>query len=96
MSKSICVPEAMRDSFSKIIAEAGLTLALASEDEADVVVRASEGLQESNHRVLESGGWISCAAAWAMAERLAIDKRSMGKVLDGLEVKVRSCELGCF
>lgn len=96
MSKSICVPGTLRDSFSKTVAETGLTLLLASEDEADVVVQVSEGRQESNDRVLESGGWISCAVAWAMAERLAIDKRSMGKLLDGLDVKVRSCELGCF
>jgi hypothetical protein len=96
MSKSICVPEALHGSFSKTMAEAGLALAMASEDEADVVVRVSEGRQESNDRVLESGGWISCAGAWAMAERLAIDKRSMGKLLDALDVKVRGCELGCF
>jgi hypothetical protein len=96
MSKSICVPEALHGSFSKTIAEAGLALVLASEDEADVVVRISEGRQESSSRILESGGFITCTMAWAAAERLAIDKRSMGKVLDGLEVKVRSCELGCF
>jgi hypothetical protein len=37
-----------------------------------------------------------CAALWALAERMGLSRLEMGNAAEGLNVKVKPCQLGCF
>ena len=64
---------------------------------ADIKVESCRGDRlESGLDVLYSGGWISCQNARAVAGKLEIGLEEMGRMLDRLDIKVRSCQLGCF
>ncbi|MBU0639758.1 MAG: hypothetical protein KKB50_12900 [Planctomycetes bacterium] len=52
--------------------------------------------EQGDERTLRVGGWISCQSARAMAGKLRLDGRKIGKLCDLLDVKIRDCELGCF
>lgn len=41
-------------------------------------------------------GGISCTAARKVAKDLGVPLREIGKVCDELNIKIHSCELGCF
>ncbi len=41
-------------------------------------------------------GYISCAHARAMANKMNLSVNKMGKLLNFLNVKVKHCGLGCF
>ncbi len=45
---------------------------------------------------LASGGKISCADARKLAEDLNVEKSEIGKACNEAEIKIYSCELGCF
>jgi len=47
-------------------------------------------------RSLARGGRVSCKQALALAERLALDPREVGRACDRLGLKIVSCRLGCF
>ena len=42
------------------------------------------------------GGRAPCAALWALAERFGLSRLEMGNATEGLGVKVKPCQLGCF
>lgn len=96
MSASICVPETMTESFRNFITSEGISVDVASEGDQTVRIVRAEGKVESDLTTLQSGGWIRCEVARAMAERLGISYQEVGRILDFLSVKVRQCELGCF
>ena len=39
---------------------------------------------------------LSCAQAFALAERLAVKPRDIGKVADELQIRIVACQLGLF
>lgn len=39
---------------------------------------------------------ISCNDAWALAEKLDIPKREIGRYCSEHGIKIRHCQLGCF
>jgi hypothetical protein len=41
-------------------------------------------------------GRIACADALRLAEELGISPRDLGSIADRLEIKIQSCQLGCF
>jgi hypothetical protein len=41
-------------------------------------------------------GKIACSRAWALADELHISRKELGDLLNEMEIKVRSCQLGCF
>ena len=41
-------------------------------------------------------GWISCAVARELAEELGVAPVVVGKACDLLNIRIKSCELGCF
>ena len=45
---------------------------------------------------LAPGGRLDCAMAFKLAEEFGIPRSRMGNVLDGLGVRIRNCQLGCF
>jgi hypothetical protein len=47
-------------------------------------------------RQATQGGEISCWALWEIGQAQGISKLDMGNIAQTLDVKVRSCQLGCF
>ncbi len=41
-------------------------------------------------------GMITCKEARHLAQELGVDPREVGEACDDAEVKISSCELGCF
>ncbi len=41
-------------------------------------------------------GKIDCAQAFAVARKLNVTPREVGKAINGLGIKIHNCQLGCF
>jgi hypothetical protein len=41
-------------------------------------------------------GRLPCAVCFKIAEDFGISKREMGKILNGMKIKICQCQLGCF
>jgi len=39
---------------------------------------------------------ISCRAALAIAEETGVPSSTIGRLLNEIEIKIQSCQLGCF
>jgi hypothetical protein len=44
----------------------------------------------------QSDGRISCRAAMAIAAEAGVPSSTIGRLLDELDIKIHSCQLGCF
>ena len=44
----------------------------------------------------QSDGRISCRAAMAIAAETGVQNATIGRLLNELEIKIHSCQLGCF
>lgn len=44
----------------------------------------------------QSNGKISCKVACDIADETGTPRREVGRILDELRIKIRSCQLGCF
>ena len=59
-------------------------------------------MSEINQEVLDAvrqaakDGRLTCAEARKMAMDLKVAPQIIGKAADELEIKIKSCELGCF
>ena len=96
MTETLHVPEEMRASISSFVMSEGIPVAVVSDADATVSVVVAGDWTESDETTLCANGWISCAAARAMAVRLKITPREIGRLLDHLHIKVQQCELGLF
>jgi len=47
-------------------------------------------------REKQSDGRISCQAALEIAEQSGMPRIKIGKLLNEMKIKIRSCQLGCF
>ena len=56
-----------------------------------VSVEMKSALEE----VAENGG-VTCAAAWAIADRLGTGRKAVSAACDTLGLKIRACQLGAF
>jgi len=55
----------------------------------------TEGVKERVKQLAENGG-MSCHDARALAEELSVEYVVVGRACNDLEIKIFSCELGCF
>lgn len=46
--------------------------------------------------VAAAGGWLSCAAAWEIADALGLEKMAISGACEGLGLKVGPCQIGAF
>ena len=44
----------------------------------------------------QSNSRISCATAFRIAEEANVPLREVGQLLNEMEIKIHSCQLGCF
>ena len=92
----LAVPEVLSKSVSNFVQTEKIPLAVVTGEEGTVLVVHSGKRRESSLSVLEAGGWIACATARSMAPKLGIPPQALGKLLNHLDIRIRSCELGCF
>ncbi|QWR75992.1 hypothetical protein [Candidatus Magnetomonas plexicatena] len=67
-------------------------------DECTKMIMETMKTKEMQKRLLErvTDGRVSCASARALAEELEIPYKELGAEADKLNVKIKSCDLGCF
>jgi len=90
------VPQEMTESAETFVAAESIPIDVGRAEGCTVQVVKAEERLECDASTLQTGGWITCAAAWAMARKLNISTMQMGKLLDFLDIKIRRCELGLF
>ena len=96
MQATIGVPEKLASALGEFLKAESIPVKVVTSGEATVqVVEGKEG-DESSASTLKAGGWIACLTAHQVAERLGMEKRHVGKLMDTLEVKIKVCQLGCF
>ncbi|MCK4340453.1 MAG: hypothetical protein KAY37_01860 [Phycisphaerae bacterium] len=96
MSTTLGVPAALAEKVMEFIRAKTLPLEVVAEGSGTIQVVQSEGRQQSDPSTLQAGGWIACEDAFAAASKLAIPTQTMGKLLNTLDIRMRSCQLGCF
>ena len=73
-----------------------IDLDVVTDKQYEIKVAQCEERKESNLDTIYSGGWIACETARSIAKKINIPLSQMGKLLNHLNVKIRSCSLGCF
>ena len=64
--------------------------------EGVIRIAASDERRECSPDTLWLGGRIKCELARSLAGKLGISVRTMGRLLELLNVKIMHCGLGCF
>ena len=90
------VPESLARPLAAFLKKEKIELEVTVSAEATVRVEQAEHPAPSGMKTLQAGGWIACPIALALAPRLGIGSKELGKILDFLKIKVRDCGLGCF
>jgi hypothetical protein len=52
-------------------------------------------IKSALEKVAEKGG-VTCAAVWAIADRLRVKRKAVSAACDALGLKIRMCQLGAF
>ena len=65
-------------------------------DDADVIIDWPDDKVVCEPYFLHCGGRISCPNAFAIAGRLKIERGDLGNLLNHLNIRITSCQLGCF
>ena len=97
MRGTLCVPETMLAALGEFVQAERIPVNVVSmDDDCTVQVMKANERRRCGLRRLYVGGFIACETARGTAVKLGIRTRQMGKLLDFLDIKVRSCSLGCF
>jgi hypothetical protein len=62
-------------------------------------IRATDSLSAEMKNALKEAtenGVVTCAAAWAIADRLGTERKAVSAACDTLSLKIRKCQLGAF
>ena len=93
---TIQVPDNLIERMKSFVESEGVSLEIVGDGSADLKIVQSQGRVESDTSTLQAGGWIACPTARAIAVKLGISPKKVGRLLDVLDIKVRDCDLGCF
>jgi hypothetical protein len=62
-------------------------------------VHAADSVSAEMKRALDEAaenGAVTCAAAWAIADRLGTERKAVSAACDALKLKIKKCQLGAF
>ena len=96
MKKQICVEKSIAQQLKDLIYNEKIDLEVVTNIQCEINVTTCDERKESNLDIIYSGGWITCEMARSLAKKINIPLAQMGKLLNHLNVKIRSCSLGCF
>jgi hypothetical protein len=86
----------MLEALTRFVKAGRLPLEVVTGGPGAVQVLAADGPRRCASGRLYVGGFIACETARTLALRMGLRVGQMGKLLDHLHIKVRSCGLGCF
>lgn len=95
-AKRIYVESSLAETLKQFFADEEIPLELAGQDEGIVKVLSCQERRAGDLATLYAGGSITCPIARAMADQLDLSYGQIGRLLNHLNVKIRSCSLGCF
>jgi hypothetical protein len=95
VTATIRAPRSMIAKLRNLMDREGIDLEV-MERGGDVRVVIRGGDSECDVKTLRMGGRVSCVVARAMAKRLQVSSRTVGRLMNLLDIKICSCELGCF
>lgn len=95
MKVTLSVPESVRDKIAPLVEGDNAPFEIVNEKAQIRITDPGERLQSLKNR-LYVGGWITCAVALTMASELGARPGDIGTLANRLEIKIRSCSLGCF
>jgi hypothetical protein len=96
MRATLRVPQKMAGPLRTFLADRRIPLRVTIAGDGALRVACSARRRRSTPAVLYLGGWITCAVARGLADKLGIKTRQVGALLNRLDIKVRACDLGCF
>ena len=97
MTGTLGVPETMLAALGEFVQAHSIPVNVGSmHDDCTVQVMQVNERCRCGLRRLYTSGFIACETARGTAVKLGIRTRQMGKLLDFLDIRVRSCGLGCF
>lgn len=96
MSATIGVTQDLAEQVTEFVKAETLALEVVSAGSGTIEIVRSEDQQQSDPSTLQAGGWVTCTDAFAVASKLGLPTRTMGKFLNLLDIKIRECQLGCF
>lgn len=96
MKATISAPAELCEMLATFFANEGIALEAVSTDGGDARIEEAPARTMCEPPILYQGGWIRCPDALALAARLSIESKDLGKLLNRLQIKVRECNLGCF
>ncbi len=96
MKKKICPETSIAQNLQEFLNKEKINLEVVTGKEDAVEIMKCSEPKKSNLDIIYSGGWITCEMARSLAKKINIPLAQMGKLLNHLNVKIRSCSLGCF
>ncbi len=96
MSMIIGVPESLTAKITEFVKAESLPWSVATGEAGTIRVVQSEGRQQSDAGTLQAGGWIACHDAFAMAAKLDVPPKIVGKLANLVDTRIKECQLGCF
>jgi hypothetical protein len=92
----IGVPPARRAAIEEFLQAERLAWTIVDPPGGDLAIVEAAAKAECATGTLHPGGRIPCAVALALAESCGVPGKTIGRLLNLLEIKVRDCQLGCF
>jgi len=96
MPLTLNVQSELAETVKDLIEKESIPLTIVDDGAADLRIVVGQEGAESTLEVLQGGGWIACATARELARKLNTEIVAAGRLLNGLEIKIKACELGCF
>jgi hypothetical protein len=93
---TIGVPPARRALIGDFLRQEALDWLIVDAPGGELTIVEAPSKTECGVGTLHPGGRIPCAAALGLAESCGVPGKTVGRLLNLLEIKVRDCQLGCF
>ena len=96
MKKQIYTETSIAQQLREFISNENIDLDIVTDTQCEIKIIKCDESKGSNLDTIYSGGWITCEMARSFAKKINIPLIQVGKLLDHLNVKIKSCSLGCF
>lgn len=94
---TIGVPSGRREAVEQFLREEGIDWTLAEAGHGWLnILEADEPGRPCDRRTLHVKGRIDCSTALALADETRVASRSVGRLMNLLEIRIGNCQLGCF